>query len=268
MHEEPWLLAPQLQKERLQIIANLLIQVRGEVIERHEPEIGDTRLSLGMRAYECCRTRIIRMDIEGNFPWLSVPTPQGRFTFAFDGMPLRFSRNDPKQLPDRKLIPSDEGLIQMSMFADSNEFANLRWFLVIDTPYDLPVEHAYFIGYSESNEIVCKWEIPLSDTLPVMGEVYNRYVLERRAGKIRNLYNLEKVRLYTINYEDSGDVFLSVKISRRGGNFYGGIGIGPIYGLSPKLGFFYPLQNSIIDLFSKIALVNKKSAISGRPHGP
>ena len=50
MHEEPWLLAPQLKKEYLQQLASLLVQVRGEVIDRHEPDLGDIRLSLGMRA--------------------------------------------------------------------------------------------------------------------------------------------------------------------------------------------------------------------------
>ncbi len=172
MHSEPWLLAPQLQKDKLQDLANLLVQVRGEVIDRHEPEIGDTRLSLGMRAYECCRSRIIYKAMERDWSWLSILTHQGRFTFAIDGVPVRFSRNDPKHLPDRKLIPSPEGSVQMSMFENTNKYSDLRWFLVIDTQYDLPVEHAYFIGYSEYNEIICKWEIPLADIVPVVGEVH------------------------------------------------------------------------------------------------
>lgn len=171
MHEEPWLLAPQLEKERLQLLASLLVQVRVEVIDRHEPELGDTRLSLGMRAYECCRSRIIFKDDESDWPWLSVLTEQGRFTFAIDGIPVRFSRNDPNCLPDRKLIPSQEGFEQMSMFEDESDHSHLRWFLVIDTPYDTPVENAFFIGYSEFNEIVCRWEIPLSDQVPAIGDM-------------------------------------------------------------------------------------------------
>ena len=171
MHEEPWLLAPQLKKEYLQQLASLLVQVRGEVIDRHEPDLGDTRLSLGMRAYECCRMRIIYKNDEGGWPWLSILTEQGRFTFAVNGVPVRFSRNDPNSLPDRKLIPSQEGFEQMSMFEGENYHSHLRWFLVIDTPYDMPVENAYFVGYSELNEIVCKWEIPLSDQVPAISDV-------------------------------------------------------------------------------------------------
>lgn len=171
MHQEPWLLAPQLQKDYIQHIAQLLVQVRGEVIDRHEPELGDTRLSLGMRAYECCRSRIKFKDADGDWAWLSIVTDEGRFTFAIDGIPVRFSRNDPNSLPDRKLIPSEEGYEQMCLFESSNDYALLRWFFVIDSPYDIPVEHAYLVGYTEFNEIKCKWEIPLSDQVPVMSDV-------------------------------------------------------------------------------------------------
>lgn len=124
-----------------------------------------------MRAYECCRTRIRFKNEEKVWPWLSILTKEGRFTFSIDGIPVRFSRNDPNNLPDRKLIPSQEGLKQMSLFERKNNYSHLRWFLVIDTPYDMPVENSYFIGYSELNEIFCKWEIPLSDQVPVITDV-------------------------------------------------------------------------------------------------
>jgi len=171
MHEEPWLLAPQLKKEYLLQLASFLVKVRGEVIDRHEPDLGDTRLSLGMRAYECCRKRIIFKNDEGTWPWLSVLTEQGRFTFAIDGVPVRFTRNDPNNLPDRKLIPSQEGFEQMSLFEAVNDHSHLRWFFVIDTPYDVPAENAFLIGYSERNEIVCKWTVPLADQIFAPGDI-------------------------------------------------------------------------------------------------
>lgn len=171
MYTRPWQLAPQLQQDYIQQLAHLLVQIRGEVIDRHDPDLGDTRLSLGMRAYECCRSRIIQKDTDGDWPWLSILTKQGRFTFAIDGVPVRFSRNEPDQLPNRKLIPSYEGYEQMAFFGSTNDHAHLRWYLVIDTPYNVPVEHAYFVGYSSMNEIICKWEVPLSDQVPVMSEV-------------------------------------------------------------------------------------------------
>lgn len=171
MENQPWELAPQLKKENLQVLADLLVQVRGEVIDRHEPDLGDTRVSLGMRAYECCRSRIIFKADEAEWPWLSIINETGRFTFAIDGVPVRFSRNDPDSLPERKLILSAEASAQMSLFESDHVLSNLRWFLVIDSPYDIPVENAFVIGYSVANEIVCKWEIPLSDQLPIVADV-------------------------------------------------------------------------------------------------
>ncbi|MDY6933676.1 MAG: hypothetical protein SVZ03_05555 [Spirochaetota bacterium] len=88
--------------------------------------------------------------------------------------------------------------------------------------------------------------------VPVKGEVYNRYTLGKRIERVKKIYNFDSISMYPINYEDSGDVFLSVKAEKRRGNFYGGIGIGPIYGLSPKLGYFYQLNDSAIDIFSRI----------------
>jgi hypothetical protein len=171
MIDAPWQLAPQLKKDHIQQLAQLLIKVRGEVIERHEPELGDTRLSLGMRAYECCRSQIIFKAFRGEWPWLSILTPTGRFTFAIENIPVRFTRNEPGSLPDRKLILSPEAGEQIRLFEDENRYAELRWFLVIDSAYDAPVENAYFVGYSPLNEIVCKWQIPLSDQVPLMSKV-------------------------------------------------------------------------------------------------
>jgi hypothetical protein len=171
MHDEPWQLAPQLKKEYIQQLASLLVEIRGEVIDRHEPELGDTRLSLGMRAYECCRSQIINKSIGGEWPWLSILTSTGRFTFAIGGVPVRFTRNEPHNLPDRKLILSPEAGEQIKLFEDDNKYSQLRWFLVIDSAYDSPVENAYFVGYSSMNEVVCKWQIPLSDPIPLVSGV-------------------------------------------------------------------------------------------------
>jgi hypothetical protein len=74
-------------------------------------------------------------------------------------------------LPERKLILSPEAGEQIRLFEDENKYADLRWFLVIDSAYDTPVENAYFVGYSPMNEIVCKWQIPLSDQVPLLSEV-------------------------------------------------------------------------------------------------
>lgn len=88
--------------------------------------------------------------------------------------------------------------------------------------------------------------------VPVKSEVYNKFDIERRVERIKRIYDFHDAKIYAINYKDSGDVFLSVKLEKKvRGNFYGGIGVNPIYGFSPSLGYFYPFKDSALDLFSR-----------------
>lgn len=171
MEEKPWELNSSLTKERIIEIANLIVQVRGEVIERHDTVLGDTALSLGTRSYECCRTRIITEDKNKTWDWLSILTPKGRFTFAIDKIPVRFSRNKPEDLPNRKLITSVDTMKQMSLFPETYQYSEIRWFLVIDTYYKSAADAIYFVGYTSQGDIVSKWEVPLEDSITLLSEV-------------------------------------------------------------------------------------------------
>ncbi len=170
MYQSPWDLNSDFSESRLIAMANFIAGVRDEVIELHDEGLGDTRLSLGMRAYECCRTRIIQAAKEGSFPWLSVLTPEGRFTFMINNTPVRFTRNDPKYLPDRKLVVSENTMEQMTLFG-SQPHADVRWFFVFDTDYKSAADAAYFVGYNEFGEIVCQWEIPVEVGITLVADV-------------------------------------------------------------------------------------------------
>lgn len=172
MNQVPWELNPELSEERLTDLANFIANVRDEVIELYDEDLGDTRLSLGMRAYECCRSRIINASKDGIFPWLSILTAEGRFTFAIENVPVRFTRNDPKYLPDRKLVISENAMQQMSLFGNQ-PYAELRWFFVFDTDYKSAADTVYFIGYSDLGEIVCQWQIPIEDNVVLISDVSN-----------------------------------------------------------------------------------------------
>lgn len=170
MHQSPWELNSDLSKDRLVEMANFIAGVRDEVIELHDEGLGDTRLSLGMRAYECCRTRIIQASKDGSFPWLSILTPEGRFTFAINNTPVRFTRNDPKYLPDRKLVVSENAMEQMNLLGDQ-QYAEVRWFFVFDTDYKTAADAAYFVGYNEFGDRVCQWEIPVEVGITLVADV-------------------------------------------------------------------------------------------------
>ncbi len=85
--------------------------------------------------------------------------------------------------------------------------------------------------------------------MPRRGEVYNRFLLQERLEAAKTQFRLQGITVQPLNYEDTGDVFLSVKVRRQGtGRFYARIGIDPIYGVSPELGYLYPTPVSSLNV--------------------
>jgi len=179
----PWEINPNLDKDKIIELAKLIVDVRGEVIDLHDEALGDTRLSLGMRAYECCRSRIIAESKIETWDWLGILTPTGRFTFLIDGVPVRFVRNDPNQLPSEKLIPSEETLMQMDMFASESRYATTRWFFVIDTFYKTAADNIYFVGYNDIGDIISQWDIPLEKHATPLVIIDNNFPAKKEIPK-------------------------------------------------------------------------------------
>ncbi|MDD2661981.1 MAG: hypothetical protein PHY54_20240 [Methylococcales bacterium] len=172
MQEMPWELNSDLNKDRLIAIASIIAKKRGDVIELHdEIRLKDTPRGLGMRCYECCRSEIIYIAESNIWSWLSILTPEGRFTFCIENTPVRFSRNDPKYLPNRKLVTSFETQKQMDWINEHSPYAEIRWFIVFDTHFKSPADAVYFVGYTETNEIICQWQIPLEDKVTLISGV-------------------------------------------------------------------------------------------------
>lgn len=91
--------------------------------------------------------------------------------------------------------------------------------------------------------------------VPETGEVYNKFFLKGRMKEAREQLNLELIKIYPQNYEDSGDVFLAVEVTKRKtGLFSGQIGIDPIYGVMPELGYFFPMGNSSLNIQARAGI--------------
>lgn len=170
--EKPWDVNQDLTQERIIKLANFIVSIRAEVIEMHDEELGDTRLSLGIRAYECCRSRLIALSESEKYPWLSIITPEGRFTFCIGKTPVRFIRHDPKELPHKKLIASPEAkrkFWEQSLFPGYKcEDIEIRWFFVIDSYYKHPADMVYFVGYDKSGDIRSQWTVPIEERIPFL----------------------------------------------------------------------------------------------------
>ena len=150
-----------LKAERIQLMARVISDVRATAIDSHAPEEGDTNLSLGVTAYERTRSIIISKAGTPGFEWLSVLTPDGRFTFKIGNTPVRFWKGIAEKLPGSKLIRSEEALRQIDLDFHDEPINSLIWYIIIETGPDKYVDRAYLIGFTEEGIKHIHWEIPL-----------------------------------------------------------------------------------------------------------
>lgn len=81
------------------------------------------------------------------------------------------------------------------------------------------------------------------------GRLYNSNLVRERVEAIKMEYRLNRVSVTLRNYHNSADVLLSVEVRESAaGNVYGGIGIEPIYGITPSLGYYHPFSGTALDM--------------------
>jgi hypothetical protein len=99
----PWNAYPSVTAERLSIVADKLRRARNDTLKLYDPIGGDTPWSHGCRAH----VRQIKavLDAAKEYDWLTVlPDEEAlRFTFAIGGMPIRFYRGAPAEIPEHHL---------------------------------------------------------------------------------------------------------------------------------------------------------------------
>ena len=59
----------------------------------------------------------------------------------------------------------------MSLFPDTYQYSEIRWFIVIDAYYKSAADAIYFIGYTNQGDILCKWKVPLEDNVTLLSEI-------------------------------------------------------------------------------------------------
>lgn len=170
--KKPWELNSALIPEHLKQLASLIRNIRDEVIDKEDQNLGDTARSTGLRAYECCRTQIIRAAKDRNkWSWLGIVTDDGRFTFSINSVPIRLYRGRPSNPQERRLIPSIEALQQMSLLPiEDNTIASILWFFAVEVDNMHYVERISLTGFSNGMQISL-WEIPLDEKVSAFSTV-------------------------------------------------------------------------------------------------
>lgn len=83
--------------------------------------------------------------------------------------------------------------------------------------------------------------------VPAEGELYNRLQLHERGKLCQRVLDLDSIKIIPLNYRDTADVKLMVEVKQSSpGKLEGGIGYEPVYGILPRIGFFYRYRNSAL----------------------
>jgi hypothetical protein len=107
---------PSLTDERLSLIADNLREVRNTALGLYDPIGGDDAWSHGCRVYSRSKFRITQLSQRHS--WLGIVEEDSklRFTFAIDGIPIRFYRGSPDDPPSNYLVTTYGELAQRQLF--------------------------------------------------------------------------------------------------------------------------------------------------------
>src|SRR6201988_3876123 len=116
----PWVHYPGVTKDRLNIVADELIDARNGAASDHKPETGESSWSVGVRGYERSEVRLIRPQV--TYDWLravnGVEAGPSMFVFKMGLHPVRFLHGTPDDIPakyEKPVLPELEEIKQAQL---------------------------------------------------------------------------------------------------------------------------------------------------------
>ncbi|MBN9447313.1 MAG: hypothetical protein J0I67_10450 [Bosea sp.] len=162
----PWDYHPELTKDRLIKVAQLLALGRGSAVDRFDPAIGDDNWTLGVCAYNYGCFQIRQIAGRPGFEWLAVNDPSKHFQFSVGGVPMRFWRGDPAE-PTSKIsaaTPREQFLLDLEPGIFT---AGVLFRIGVTTDLDGSLLGASFVALREGRaELV--WPLPLAEAAPLI----------------------------------------------------------------------------------------------------
>jgi hypothetical protein len=159
-----------LTDERLSLIAGALRDVRNVALALYDPLGGDDEWSHGCRVYtrSCFRVRQLATDHQ----WLSIvgEGPRLRFTFAVEGIPIRFYRGSPDDPPENYMITTFGELQQRQLFEGLRPLDRILR-LAVETDREGRVSTVKLVELDEAGEAtgvyLVPFGVPLSNAVPL-----------------------------------------------------------------------------------------------------
>jgi hypothetical protein len=130
---KPWEVDAALREDRLRFIAELLLEIRGEVAYAQEPDKGDGNWGLGCRAYERTAFRLIQLASSGGYPWLQAVNPSNNrleLALSIGGCPVRYLRGDSERPALRHVERAEH---QYRLWPEARDDEDWYWLLVLET---------------------------------------------------------------------------------------------------------------------------------------
>jgi hypothetical protein len=161
---------PSLTDERLSVIASALRDVRKNTLALYDPLNGDNEWSHGCRVY--VRSCFTIRELSKKQLWLSLvaEAPKLRFTFAIDGIPIRFYKGAPDDPPDNYLITTYGELQQRQLFEGLRPLDKILR-LAIETDREGQVSTVKLVELDEAGEAVGVHLVPFgtapSNVVPI-----------------------------------------------------------------------------------------------------
>lgn len=169
--EYPWDYHPDLTAERLIVIAQLIADGRQLALELFDDEAGDNGWTLGCRAYQFARARILRAADGRSYPWLSMIDRSLQLTFKIGEVPVRIYHGEADDPTDRTVRQSLSELNQLSLVFDEEASGHaLAYRFAVETGVDGSVVAVKFVGL-RGKAAEFNWSVPLDLTSPTAGAV-------------------------------------------------------------------------------------------------
>lgn len=162
----PWDYHPELTKDRLVKVAQLLALGRGNAVDRFDPAIGDDNWTLGVCAYNFGCFQITQVAGRPGFEWLAVIDPSKHFQFSVGSVPMRFWRGHPDE-PTSKIsaaTPREQLLLDLEPGILT---AGVLFRIGVTTDLDGSLLGASFVALRDGQpELI--WPLPLADAAPLI----------------------------------------------------------------------------------------------------
>lgn len=180
---------PSLTDERLSLIADALRDVRDKALALYDPLGGDDAWCHGCRVYSRSRFRI--RQIAEQRAWLTIvdEQPDLRFTFAIEGIPIRFYKGSPEDPPAHYLVVTYGELLQRQLFEHRPLDRILR--IAVETDREGHVSTVKLVELDEAGDATGVYLIPFgvtaSNTIPLESKPIHLPPVELEARKDERL---------------------------------------------------------------------------------